>query len=134
MKQYKNMTELMSADEAIYTYYKDVLKQIEKEIGEPFEQLFKESFENSLGGDVFIIERFDDLCHIQTNKEDINGKWMTLLQTADSFDVCEWIGDYVYIFYATNNAGGPSFWVPKSIVEESGFLRDSIEKTKKAWE
>lgn len=134
MKQFKNISELLTAPESIYKYHKQVFRQIAEETGESVEDVMKEPFEYVLGGDIFLVERFDDLCYIQTTKVDINGKWMTLLQTSDAFDACEWIGDYVYIFYATNNAGGPSFWVPKSIVEESGFLRDSIEKTKQAWE
>lgn len=133
MKIFKQMSQLLMAPEMIYKHYKQVFRQIAEETEEDLENVMREPFENTLGGDVFIIERFDDLCHIQTNKGDINGKWMTLLQTADSFDVCEWIGDYVYIFYATNNAGGPSFWVPREVVNESGFVRDSIGLTQSFW-
>lgn len=133
MRQFKNIAELLTAPELIYKYHKQVFKQIAEETGENLENVMKDPFENVLGGDIFLIERFDDLCYIQTTKEDTNGNWMTLLQTSDAFDACEWIGDYVYIFCATNNAGGPSFWIPRKVVDKSNFVRDSLVLTQSFW-
>jgi hypothetical protein len=136
MKIFKNMEELREGPEVIYKDCESVLKQISKDIDEPYEVLYKEPFENTFGGDVFLLESFKDQGEIQTTVENPEtGQWRSLLETSSAFDICEWKGeDYLLVWYATNNAGGPSFWVPKSIVEESGFLRDSIDKTKQAWE
>ena len=110
MKKYENMTELMTADVFIYLTYKDILKSLSEE---DFEGLFSEPFQNTLGGDIFIIESKEDLKQIQTGG--LSEEESTLFDKPDIFDVCEWNGEYVLVWYATNNSGGPSFWIPKEI-------------------
>ena len=124
----------MFAPETIYRYYKNLLKKLSGEFKEGFDDVFKESFETIFGGDVHLVERFDDLGYISTFRPDSSGeRFLNLLQTSDAFDACEWFGSYVYIMSATNDAGGQSYWVPKEIADKSNFLIESVEKTKNFW-
>lgn len=77
------------------------------------------SFDEYIGGDVFIVETEEDLLSIKTY--DLENDNATVMNTVTSWDVCNFIegdnGEYTYALFVmiTNNSGGDSFYVPKSL-------------------
>lgn len=132
MKMFRTMEELKEAPQFIQDHYSSIMDDIYSETGD---NMAHEEFQYSLGGDVFFIESVDDLKQIQTNHTNPEtGEYFSILDVSDSYDYCEWHDeDYVNIFYVTNNAGGPSFWIPRDIVEQVPNITESIEKTKQLW-
>jgi len=119
MKSYNSLADLKEAPEAIYKYYESLCKDID---------LTGDDFEAELGGSVHIVEQAEDLKEISSNYEKEEGDYFSLLEHPGLFDWCGWDtiidnaedcgfkGDYFFIFYATNNSGGPTFWIPREIV------------------
>ena len=118
MKTYNSLTDLKEAPEAIYKYYKDFCKDIDLE---------GDDFAAELGGLVHIAEQVEDLKEISSGYEKTEGGFLSLLERPGLFDWCGWDaqidnaadfgfkGDYFFVFYATNNSGGPTFWIPREI-------------------
>lgn len=77
------------------------------------------TFDSCFGGDVCIVETEEDLLHIETY--DLENDDANVMNTVTSWDVCNFIegdnGEYTYALFVmiTNNAGGDSFYVPKSL-------------------
>jgi len=100
--------------------------------------------ENEFGGKIYLIETVEDLKSIYTCQEsklpkheqhDMCGGWASIVEIADSFDACEYIGNnkFVNILLCTNNAGGNTFIVPRVIADTCENISKSIELTNKAW-
>jgi len=122
MKTYNSLTDLKEAPEAIYKYYKDFCKDIDLE---------GDDFDAELGGLVHIVEQVEDLKEISSGYEKTEGGYLSLAEHHGLFDWCGWdtildnaaeLGfkeDYFFVFYATSNSGGPTFWIPREIVSVS---------------
>ena len=115
MKSCNSLADLTEAPEAIREYYEGFLYEID---------LKGDDFGAELGGSVHIVEQAEDLNEISSNYEKAEGGYLSLLEHPGLFDWCGWDttvdhagfkGDYFFIFYATNNAGGPTFWIPREI-------------------
>ena len=118
MKKYNALADLKEAPLPIYCYYESFCKDI---------NLIGDDFDAELGGLTYIVEQAEDLNEISSGYEKPEGGYLSLLEHPGSFDWCGWDtildnaddfglkGDYFFIFYATNNAGGPTFWLPREI-------------------
>jgi hypothetical protein len=118
MKKYNSLKDLKEAPEAICKYYETFYKGM---------NLTGDAFDAELGGSVCIVEEVKDLKEISSGYEKAEGGYLSLLEHSGLFDYCGWDttadnaadfgfkGDYFFIFYATNNAGGPTFWIPREI-------------------
>jgi hypothetical protein len=88
---------------------------------------YMRDFGTAFGGPLKLIEYENELHEIKTLK----GR--SVVEIADSFDVCEWISpDYLLIVLMTNDAGGTSYYVPKALVNDN--LRQSVSLTSTMWE
>lgn len=118
MKSYNSLADLKEAPEAIRNYYEGFLYESD---------LKGDAFDAELGGLVYIVEQVEDLNEISSGYEKAEGGYLSLLEHPGLFDWCGWDtifdnaedfgfkGDYFFVFYATNNAGGPTFWIPREI-------------------
>ena len=130
MKTYTTFGELRNAPPEIWKYF------LEMESHEPpiDERLLMDYY----GGDVNIIEDLSELAEIntvQTTENETPLRWLNLLETADSFDACRWIanGEYVEIFTATTDAGGPTYFIPKDLADKCPNVLRSIELSNQHW-
>lgn len=85
----------------------------------------KGQFDVLLGGDVGLVEELTDLQEITVDY--INGG--TAADTVCQIDAVKPVGNYVMFFTATNDAGGPSYFIPKWMVNNSPILQGIIENT-----
>ena len=118
MKRYTSLTDLKEVPAAIYKFYKGFCEDIDLE---------GDDFDAESGGLVYIVEQVEDLNEISSGYEKAEGGYLSLLEHPGLFDWCGWDtgidnaadfgfkGDYFFVFYATNNSGGPSFWIPREI-------------------
>ena len=94
------------------------------------------SFEHQLGGKIYIIETYDDLKLIPTTvyEEDSEvelGGWKSIVESASQYDICEYTpdGTYVLIWLATNDSGGPSYFIPRAISDMCSNIELSMKWT-----
>jgi hypothetical protein len=123
------LNEIQSGDvhKDIYHYLVDIADQYnESELNTPVEDMF--------GGGFWLCEKPEDLKNVFTATEGPDGRWLSLVETADSFDVCRWLdgGNFVAILLCTSNDGGTTYFIPKYLVTQN--VLDSIEMTRKAWD
>jgi len=71
------------------------------------------------GGDVFIVEYIDELSNIVVDYE-TGG---TAEDTVTPMDSVEKLENHTMFFLATNDAGGPSYFVPNILVEHCIILQ-----------
>jgi hypothetical protein len=120
MKKYSHLSEMLGrVDEELY-------KEFSAAIGEEYP---KKSFEESLGGDVFIIESANELKEvIAVNRE---GRHVDIRLESVIFDAATWLPskNWVWLFTATSDAGGPCFIVPKKIASGFPLILASIKDT-----
>lgn len=101
-------------------------------------------FQSDFGGGIMLVECNEDLRRVYTpieskwTKEAQDpscGGWASLLETASSFDSCEWIGEeeFVEVLLCTNNAGGTVFFIPADIAKAAPNVLESIRLTNVAW-
>ena len=88
-----------------------------------------EDFVATLGGSVFVLEDAGDLSGVPVLMPD--GSWSDLSRAAGAFDAAHKVGsgEYYLFFLATNNAGGPTYFIPKAVVEASPETMESLKKT-----
>jgi len=82
-------------------------------------------FDDLLGGDVFELEAIVDLEQIVVDYD--NGG--TAADTVAPMDNAELLGDYAVLFYATNDSGGPCYFVPKWMVDNCIIVQSIIRAT-----
>ena len=92
-----------------------------------------------LGGYIYVCETVKDLMHIQgcdfNWAERHHGIWPNVTEMAMSWDVCEYVlesaGDpqWVMLLLCWNNAGGPTYYVPKHLWEQARVI-EHIRTTK----
>jgi len=125
MKVYKNFEELASGPKQVYNYFLGL------EDNTPHNHLFM----NWYGGDIHVVESIDDLEEIKifgivSEKSDL--EWASLNEIAGIFEICSYLPDksYVNIFTATNDSGGPTYFIPAAIAEQCPTLLESIVLSK----
>jgi len=96
-----------------------------------------EDLQNYFGGNVFLIQKTVDLKEIplvSTLHDEHDTR--TILDTPDSFDMCREIldGAFIEIMLMTNNGGGHTYYVPKSVADGTPNVRASVVLTREAWE
>lgn len=106
-----------------------ILLKYHQEIYESTEIPQEESFMGAFGGEVNLVTESEDLKFIYSGFDPAKN----LSNSSDSYDQCSWEGDYVLIFTATNNAGGPSYWIPREIAQCNFNVLRSIEETEEYW-
>jgi hypothetical protein len=113
MKQFRNLPEMLQAPEPIRKF-------IAKTIGKA-----RQPFEEALGGNVFLVEHEADLSELTID----HFSGANALETAGAIDIADWIDDehtYALFFSATNDSGGPGYFVPAHIVQNSGNLSETM--------
>ena len=122
-----NLTELKEADiPALYKKIKDYCDGFNETEDDP-EYHLGNNFNIDLGGPIMMIESEKDLFEIKTTKTDENGKYLSIAEVADTFDICEYFdrGDYVYVLLCTHNGGGITYIIPSTIA----YLRPTVEQS-----
>lgn len=116
-----NSLEDLKENQFLFKYYQEIYKSsiIPSE----------ESFMDALGGDVNLVTETEDLKLIYSGFDPAKN----ISNFPDSYDQCAWEGDYVLVFTATNNAGGPTYWIPREIAQRSPNVLRSIKKTEEYW-
>ena len=89
-----------------------------------------------LGGYVYICETVKDLMQVQgcdfNWAEKHHGIWPNVTEVATSWDICDYLleatGDphWVMFLQCWNNAGGPSYYVPKHLWEQARVMEHII--------
>jgi hypothetical protein len=83
------------------------------------------------GGSLCLIESVEDLKYIETTTEDPHdeNRWLSLGEAPGYFDSIVWLHDrsYLVIWYACNNSGGPSFYIPRHIAVVHPHILKSME-------
>lgn len=124
--------------QCIYEVIQELLDNVSCDLEEDMDTLVAtyETFDACFGGDVFLLKELDDLRAIEVGKVGENGKWKTLLDdTCQWFEIVEQIGEYdengigefTYIVHCNNNAGGPSYFVPREIYYQSPTMQELVE-------
>ena len=82
-----------------------------------------------LGGYVYVCETAQDLMHIQGCDfdwaESHHGIWPNVTEIAMSWDLCEYLNEatgdpqWVMFLMCWNNAGGPTYYVPKHLWQQA---------------
>lgn len=126
MNQFRQFSELKKAHGDIYGYLSGVLEEMT--VSEDVT-----TFDASLGGDIFVVETIEDLQAIESHA--VRGGDLCIDKLSDTacvFDICEWVldGKFLEIFIATNNSGGPTYYIPREIALASPTVMQSIELTK----
>jgi hypothetical protein len=93
-----------------------------------------DNFSSFFGGQIYYVEVLEDLKEISTYKKSDDGRYKSLFDTADSFDSARFIDeDVISVFTATNNAGGPCYYIPKSVYSNCKNVEESISLTEALW-
>jgi hypothetical protein len=138
MKTYKTFPQLKDAAYPVYSWVKKILLRE----GQTYEELKKETSEMGIpedeiflyatGGYVYVLEEVKDLAEIETNiaSED-DSRWLSLIEAADCFDAIDILeGDWICIFSATNNSGGPMYFIPGWMRLHCSYIEKSIAMAK----
>jgi hypothetical protein len=116
MKQFRNIPEILGAPDPVRRY-------IGKVIGSA-----KKPFEEALGGNVFLVEEWNDLKEVTIDY--FSGA--NALETAGQLDIAEWADEdktFAFFFSATNESGGPGYFVPAHLM--NGNLLETINLSTK---
>lgn len=146
MKVFKTVDSLKDADEIVAKEILGLIDNMTSE-GDVFEPDYKtdESFFSYLfGGDVYVIETFDDLKKIDVLKSiDADGNvidWLNakavrnanITEASDFFDAADYIapeGKFVALFMATNNSGGNVYYIPRDIADQCSHVEETVRKS-----
>jgi hypothetical protein len=138
MKIYSKLPDLKEAPYPVYSWVKKILLRE----GQTYEELKEhtasmgipedEIFLWAMGGYVCQLETVEDLGYVQTNipSED-EMSWLSLQETAGHFDAIDILeDDWICIFIATNNSGGPLFFIPGWMRLHCSYIEKSIENAR----
>lgn len=128
MKEFDNIVEMREAGVAqvILEEFSALVNNLALELDEPPDSI---SFDVELGGRLFVVEDEEDLEQIETFVEDPETKgWKNITQVGDAFDDAYLTMDdsHVVIYKVTNNAGGPTFFIPKEVADKCANIEKSI--------
>jgi len=120
MKIYKNFAEMFEDDDApeeVFLELRTVLSQ--DEFGEY--DVFANTFTTLLGGNVYIVEAYDDLKDVMGLSPLSGAHYISLLDGVPIFDCAFYLASEQWMMFmlATNNAGGNSYYVPRSVFADS---------------
>jgi len=100
------------------------------------------NFMHYLGGNVCVCQTVSDLAEVTSMDIEfgkLHGRWPSLLdKVVLPWDDCRYIlnadgsSDYALLFAATNNAGGPSWFIPKSLWQ-AAQIDQQIEAHQQFW-
>jgi len=122
---------------ATIVFEDDSMINVEKIVRQFNNPKASEPYEYTLGGDFFLVETFEDLKEIKGTVENKDTEtWFSIFERADSFDICEYMPvtdakRFVVVFTATNNSGGPMYFIPENICTRT--VIESIALTRKFW-
>jgi hypothetical protein len=128
MKTFSKFEDLKAFDEAVFKHFDEHVKAFDKEY--PSENETNWELMDFFGGDVNFVESVEDLKLIKSMDDKTS-----LFEKPEAYDSCEEIldGRFVAIFIATNNGGGPTYLVPKTIYDVHPTVKESIDMTKNYW-
>jgi hypothetical protein len=132
MKVFTKFNDLRKAPAHIQKYFKDLVDNSDDDPEKPTgDTLFVEYY----GGDVFLIDKPEDLSQIHTTKqsETRENEWANIAEVADAFDECKAIPNFVVVSNATTDSGGPIYFIPKSIASRFPTVEESMRLTEEAW-
>lgn len=110
----KNLGETLSRSSPIFKYLETTLKEIDG----------GEGFQYAMGGFPYLVESKEDLAKVSDGK-------FSLLDKPLNLDICEHIDkEYVLCFFVTNNGGGDSYFIPRSVWADNANIAASIEAYK----
>lgn len=101
----------------------------------------KIDFMHYLGGNVFICETEDDLQQVTSMDMEFgkqHGRWPNVTEAVMAWDECKYLfnadgsADYALLFAATNNAGGPSWFIP-SYLWQDARINEQIAAHQQFW-
>lgn len=93
------------------------------------------NFENYFGGNFYLVETVEDLDQIITSEESSlptpvegSGGWASIREKPCTFEWMHYLPskDFIMIFNVTNNNGGPTYYVPRSVFEQCQNVEDSL--------
>jgi hypothetical protein len=136
------MKDIVTKQDLLYCYpmYSEEYKFITElcgDNGDPWGLLPLDTpLEHITGCTYHMVQTIEDLAEI-TTLEYIDGNlvYVSVLQGPVAFDDVRWskATDHMIIFSATNNGGGPVWYIPRAIVEQVPNLPLTLEKTKQYW-
>jgi hypothetical protein len=103
MLEINNLFTLKATNNELFNYFNKLIN----------EDSLQETFGYLFGGNLFIIESPEELRNIKGVQN------FSVDEAVDDYDVAEWTdeGNFAIFALITNNSGGNSYAVPKSIVE-----------------
>jgi hypothetical protein len=112
MKSFNSLSEMKNTHPSIIQYQESV----EKELKMSFPDIDLSDYNTTLGGKVNIVETLDEWLSILEKVPCVEGVYMfdDLRETFDKL--------YIIVFIATNDAGGPLYYVPKQIYSQEGII------------
>ena len=124
--------------DVVYKHITDLIESVAEDVDDDSPSFMEsyETFDAAFGGDVFLLKEIDDLRGIEISEVNEDGGWKTLLDgVCYWFEVVEFIGEkdengvgeYLLIVHCTNNAGGPSYFIPRSIYYEAPTLQELVK-------
>lgn len=83
-----------------------------------------DELEDVLGGTFFLVETIEDLKEI-----DVCGRDAKLYDAPSEFDAIDWTQNrcFLYVFLATNDAGGPAYFIPSELAMKCPTVVESIK-------
>ena len=127
MKTYNSLQEMIddSAPEFVIDQVKALLKGTEREVKStaPHEPKVGVDFEYWYGGSINVVETIDDLKLISTLADSPDGdpnRYASLYESASTADQAFYFPgrEWAMWWLATNNSGGNSYFIPKSVIKE----------------
>jgi hypothetical protein len=119
MKKFTNLSEMMgNVDEEIFN-------EIQYSLGEEADS--GKSFEELLGGDIFLIGTPEDLKEVQATGDE---GYVDIRSKTGGFDAAFYFPskNWVFLFLANSDAGGPAFIAPMSIAKHYITIEESIRQ------
>ena len=119
MKMYNNFDDMVKANvaEQILEEYRKLIANT-NQLEDGYDA--SKDFESDFGGKVCILETVDDLKLINTYLESDNAEacYATLYEKPVTFDQAFYLPgkEWAYLWLATNNSGGPTYFIPKAVV------------------
>jgi len=83
------------------------------------------TFDMLLGGDVFVLEKLEELSEITVDYE--NGG--TAADTVAPIDVAERFSQHTLLLLVTNDGGGPSYFIPNLLADHCIIVQSIIKAT-----
>jgi hypothetical protein len=158
IRSFKEMADLYQASQVPFRIVQEItsvllgLCDYPKDIPKPLDVTQQEvdwllalpediEFMTYMGGNVFLVETEDDLKQVtgmdfQFSKQ--HGRWPNCTEAILAWDDCRYLlnadgsSDYALLFAATNNAGGPSWFIPRHLWQ-AAQIDEQIKAHQQFW-